>query len=180
MSNNNTRKDLWIKDMIARRYLLVYRDGSIWRCTKADGQGNLLSKEYRQVVVQTHKKSGRVYFNVTWKGITKSVLVNRVVALRYLPNPQNLPQVNHIDGDKANNADTNLEWSTGSDNERHAHRTGLKSGRGSANSNAKLTAAQVLEIRASRESVPELSRRYGVGRSTIANVLSRKSWTHID
>jgi len=50
--------------------------------------------------VQIHKATGRVYFNMTWRGITKSVLVNRVVALRFLPNPLGLPQVNHIDGNE--------------------------------------------------------------------------------
>lgn len=192
MSNNNSFKDRWIKDAIARRYLIVYEDGSIYRCAKADKDGNLLSRDYKLVQVQTHKPTGRVYFNMSWKGITKSVLVNRVVALRYLPNPLNLPQVNHVDGDKSHNylrqptpelverwGEFQLEWSSGSDNERHAHRTGLKTGRGSANSNAKLTAKDVLAIRASQETVAELAKRYGVGVSTIKNVLSGKSWSHV-
>ena len=96
-----------------------------------------------------------------------------------MPNPFDLPQVNHIDGDKENNAVTNLEWSTGSDNERHAHRTGLKTGRGSANANAKLTALDVEEIRASQATVPELMARFGISRSTIANILSRRTWKHV-
>lgn len=173
------QKDRWIVDMIRKRYLIVHEDGTIWRCVKADKDGNLLSKEYRQVIVQVHKKSGRVYANFTWRGFTKSALINRIVALRFLPNPLNLPQVNHKDGNKEHNALSNLEWSSGSDNEKHAHRTGLKSGRGSANSNAKLTASDVLVIRASRKSIAELSREYGVGRSTIANVVEGKSWQHL-
>ncbi|MTH61129.1 hypothetical protein [Paracoccus litorisediminis] len=185
-------RDLWIKDMIRRRYLIVHEDGSIFRCIKADDAGNLLSTEYRQIKVQVHKKSGRVYFNAKWRGITKSYLVNRVVAIRFLPNPLNLPQVNHVDGDKEHNylrqptqelrdkwGEFQLEWSSGADNERHAHRTGLKSGRGSANSNAKLTADQVLAIRASRKTPTELACEYMVGRSTILNVLNGKSWSHL-
>ena len=185
-------KDAWIVDAIRKRYLIVHESGEIWRCVKADPDGNLLSKEYRQVQVQVHKPSGRVYFNMSWRGFTKSVLVNRVVALRFLPNPDRLPQVNHVDGDKEHNylrqpteelrakwGEFQLEWSSGSDNEKHAHRTGLKSGRGSANSNAKLTATDVLVIRESRESVAELSKRFGVGRSTIANVKSGKAWSHV-
>lgn len=182
MSNNKEWKDRWIVDAIKRRYLVVERDGTIWRCLRADEDGNLLSKEYRKVKQQVHKRSGRVYFNMTWRGITKSVLVNRVVALCYLPNPNKLEQVNHIDGNKENNAVWNLEWASGSENERHAHRTGLKSGRGSANSQARLTAAQVLEIRAAAEkgeSSAEIARRYGIGRSTVVNIVSRRTWTHI-
>lgn len=179
MSNNKPAKDRWILDAIRKKYLLVQEDGSIYRCAKADDQGNLLSTDYRLVKVRTHKKSGRIYLNMTWRGFTKSVLVNRVVALAFLPNPEGLEQVNHIDGDKANNAVSNLEWSSGSDNEKHAHRTGLKSGRGSANSNAKLTANDVLAIRASEKTIQELMSEYGVGRSTISNILNGKTWTHV-
>ena len=179
MSNNKPMKDRWILDMIRKKYLIVYEDGSIYRCEKADDQGVLLSTNYRLIKVRTHKKSGRIYANITWRGFTKSVLINRVVALRYHPNPLNLEQVNHKDGIKAHNSKDNLEWSSGSDNEKHAHRTGLKSGRGSSNSNAKLTASDVLVIRASQKNIQELATEYGVGRSTISNVLRKATWQHI-
>lgn len=179
MSNNKTWKDQWIKDAIVKRYLVVREDGSIYRCIRADKDGNLQSTTYKKVAYRTHPKSGRVYFNLQWRGITKSVLVNRVVALRFLPNPDGHEQVNHIDGNKENNALSNLEWSSGSENERHAHRTGLKSGRGSANSNAKLTANDVLAIRASQEKPAELAKRYGVGRSTITNIIAGRTWQHV-
>lgn len=179
MSNNKSWKDNWIKDAIRKRYLLVQEDGTIYRCAKADDDGVLQSKDYRIVKVRTHKKSGRIYFNMTWRGFTKSVLVNRVVALRFHPNPLNLEQVNHISGDKTDNSAKNLEWASGSDNEKHAHRTGLKSGRGSANSNAKLTATDVQTIRASQKTIQELCDEYGVGRSTVINILNRRTWTHV-
>lgn len=172
-------KDEWIKDALAKRYLIVNEDGTIYRCKKADKEGNLLSKAYSLVAQQVHKPTGRVYFNMTWRGFTKAVLVNRIVAWRFYPNPFNLPQVNHIDGDKENNAKSNLEWSSGSDNEKHAHRTGLKTGRGSANANAKLTADDALAIRGSREDITTLAERFGVSRSTIVNVLNRNTWSHI-
>lgn len=173
-------KDKWIKWALFKRYLVVKPDGSIYRATGHDKEtGEITSREYRKVVVQVHKPTGRVYFNLTYMGITKSVLVNRVVAWAFHPNPLNLPQVNHLDGNKENNSKDNLEWATASENEKHAHRTGLKSGRGSANSNAKLTAADVLEIRASSETPSELARRYGISRSTIVNILNRKSWKHV-
>lgn len=179
MSNNRLWKDGWIKDAILKRYLVVREDGTIYRCKKADGDGKLLSDQYGKVAYRTHPKSGRVYFNLSFRGFTKSVLVNRVVALRFLPNPLKLEQVNHKDGDKENNALSNLEWASGSENEKHAHRTGLKSGRGSANSNAKLTANDVLEIRASQEKPAKIAARYGVGRSTIANIIAGRTWTHV-
>lgn len=45
--------------------------------------------------------------------------VNRLVALAFIPNPYNLPQVNHKDGNKANNSFTNLEWVDNSGNMKH-------------------------------------------------------------
>lgn len=173
-------KDRWIADAIMRGYIVVKQDGSILRCKRADKIGNVFKdKGYDLVKPQIHKKSGRVYFNMVWRGITKSVLVNRVVAIRFLKNPGNLAQVNHIDGDKENNALSNLEWCSSSDNERHAHKTGLKSGRGSSNSNAKLTAECVVAIRESQEDLQVLADRYGVSRSTIYNITQNKTWRHL-
>lgn len=57
--------------------------------------------------------------------ICKSYLVHRIVAETFLPNPNNLPTVNHKDGNKLNNRLDNLEWMTRSDNQQHAIKTGL-------------------------------------------------------
>lgn len=172
-------KDRWIKSAIYAGYIIPQRDGTILRRVSASADGKRLSAQVRTVSYQIHKKTGRVYFNLTWLGITKSVLVNRVIALAFLPNPLDLPQVNHISGNKEENAVTNLEWSTGSDNEKHAHRTGLKTGRGSSNANAKLTAADVEAIRSSRAPIHEIMAEYNIARSTISNIIKRKTWKHI-
>lgn len=176
---NSFNKDAWIKDALVKRYLIVTSDGTIRRCSRASRAGELMSNTWAIVKPRTHKSTGRVYFNLTWRGVTKSVLVNRVVALRFLPNSHNLPQVNHIDGNKQNNAVSNLEWASGSENERHAHRTGLKTGRGSANANAKLTANDVCEIRQSKESAAFLASKYNVSRSTIFAIVNNKTWRHL-
>lgn len=56
----------------------------------------------------------------------KSHRLHRLVAQTYLPNPENKPQVNHMDGNKENNMLCNLEWMTHSENVQHACDTGLR------------------------------------------------------
>ena len=170
-------KDQWIRLALHRGHIDVDRRGNVYRRVR---KGEELI--WKRMKVRTHTATGRVYLNITFMGKTKSVLVNRIVALRYLPNPLNLPEVNHIDGVKAHNAVTNLEWASRSEQERHAFATGLKSTRGSQNSNAKLTSGQVLEIRQKAEAGktnPELAKEYGVATSTIRGVIERKTWSHL-
>ena len=59
-------------------------------------------------------------------GSRRSIPVHRLVCAAFYDNPEDKRCVNHIDGDKANNHVSNLEWATHSENEKHAYRIGLK------------------------------------------------------
>ena len=72
-------------------------------------------------------KGRKNYRMVTLREDGKQVgkLVHILVAQAFIPNPKNLPQVNHIDGNGKNNNVSNLEWSTAGDNIKHSVEAGL-------------------------------------------------------
>lgn len=70
---------------------------------------------------------GKKYLIVTYtsNGNQRRAYVHRLIATAFIPNPDHLPQVNHIDGDPRNNRISNLEWCTAQRNVEHAFETGL-------------------------------------------------------
>ena len=84
-----------------------------------DGRVRSNLRDGRILKTQFDKK-GYARVRVTIQGVKKSLKVHRLVAQLYVPNPDNLPQVNHIDGDKTNNSASNLEWVSNYDNAQHA------------------------------------------------------------
>ena len=111
-------------------------------------------------------------------------LVHRLVAKAFIPNPDNLPQVNHKDGNKRNNAVGNLEWVTAKGNFEHALSAGLrKSSVGSTNYNAKLDDATVREVvRLYREGMghTQIARILGnVKPPAIYKITTGRHWAHL-
>jgi len=107
--------------------------------------------------------------------------IGRLVAKHFIPNTQNKPQVNHIDGNKQNDCVDNLEWVTNVENILHAFKNGLHTGRGETHCKAKLISSQVIEIRklSKTHSNKQLAKIYGVTDSNINAIVKRKSWKHL-
>ena len=77
-------------------------------------------------VLKPSKNNRYAYVKLYRHSQHKIFRVHRLVALAFIPNPNNKPQVNHIDGNKMNNDSRNLEWCTQAENNRHAIDTGLQ------------------------------------------------------
>ncbi len=105
----------------------VTRSGRIWSYpkTKRNEKGMWLKP-----FIQSKKRVNGTIYSLASVGLRKNkkrrlFLVHRLIAITYIPNPENKPDVNHIDGDSLNNWDWNLEWNTKFENMQHAERTGL-------------------------------------------------------
>lgn len=111
----------------------------------------------------------------------KRMFVHRLVAEKYVPNPENKPQVNHINGIKTDNRACNLEWVTNQENRNHARENGLIVS-GEKVGGAKLDAEKVLYIRSNPDgmTVAELAEMFGVQRTTIRDVVKFRAWKSVE
>jgi hypothetical protein len=126
-------------------------------------------------VVRLHHPSG-------W---TVQKKVHLLVAAAFLPNPNNLPEVDHVEGNKNDCRACKLEWVTTAENQRRAIALGLKKPvRGEASGGAKLTDEKVREIRllakTTKTSHRKIGEMFGVKLLTIFNVVHRKTWAHVE
>lgn len=112
--------------------------------------------------------------------------VHKAVAESFIDNPDNLPMVNHKDGNKLNNHIENLEWCTNAENLQHAAKNNLLCiYHGEENINAKLNNEAVCFIRANYIPYDKtfgtrgLARKFGVDHKTIIRVLNNETWCSI-
>lgn len=88
-------------------------------------EGRVRNDETGRIKALGKRHDGYYKVDLYSEGSRSSERVHRLVAQAFIPNPNNKPQVNHIDGNKINNSVENLEWVDGSENMIHAYNTGL-------------------------------------------------------
>jgi transposase len=157
-------------------------------------------KNYSKYVIKSNGEIYSLYKNITMNqvlqerigyyriqlkaddGTKNTLLVHRLVALAFIPNPENKPEVNHIDGNKLNNDVSNLEWTTKHENMKHAHLLKLRDNNGTGNPRNLLTEKEVLDIYdklLDGARVSDLATSYNVSRPTISDIKSKRNWQEL-
>jgi len=113
---------------------------------------------------------GYVQVRLSKLGESKTFLVHRLVAMAFIENPENLPQVNHLSGNKLDNSVENLCWTDASGNALHAYQTGLNTNCGCTHRLAVAVIDTVTgEIYCTEK---DFCDRYGINYSTGRNALN--------
>lgn len=152
----------------------VTRDGRIqsqWRRGTT-----VFSKEWRDL---SFSKDSKGYPGLTICNRTRrwKVRIHRLIAAAFVPNPDNLPCVRHLDGSRDHNAASNLAWGTYTDNEndKKAHGT-WEIGRESAGKLTKEQRGAAARWAADGLSQKEIAKRLNVSRPTVTRLLNKTTW----
>ncbi len=140
--------------------------------------GLLISKRTDKVLSQTVIKTGYLTHATRLggrNGDNKCFRIHRVVAEAFINNPDNKPEVNHINAVKTDNTKRNLEWVTSKENTAHAMELGLFINKpGIEHPSCKFSKEEVLEIRdklkTSGRSLRSIAKDYDVGKNTIRDI----------
>ena len=130
-------------------------------------------------------KDGYLKVNLYLGDVKKHFFVHRLVAIAFIPNPNNLPQVNHINGIKTDNHPENLEWCDCQYNITHAIKTGLrKNPPQGANHWASVypekTVIEICELlQSGKYSIRDISAKLNIPVSEINHIKSKKRWKYI-
>lgn len=174
----NSKVEIW-KDVLGYEGLYKISNlGNVLSCRKK--HGNYFWKEFKMA---THFDGSGYRFVVLQKEKEKKQpKLHRLIAEHFIPNSNNYPIVNHINGIKSDNSIENLEWCTQSQNILHSFKNGMSSQLGSKNAYSKLKEIDVLEIRKlvknnfSRKSI---AFKFNISLPTICDIIKLKTWKHV-
>lgn len=147
---------------------VVYNDGTIFSL-----------KNKTNMSLQKNPNGYLIVKLCNGKDDTKMFSISRLVAKHFIPNPYNLEEVNHIDGNTTNNNVDNLEWVSPQQNIQHKIHILGKEHRGSKNGMAKLNLQQVDKIKELYRcgySQKELGKKYNISQSKISLIVNEKSY----
>lgn len=143
--------------------------------------GLVRNDERNRLLKNRIRDDGYISVVLTNHGKQREFLLHRLVATAFIPNPENKPEVNHINGVKSCNYDYNLEWVTGCENIQHAYDTGLNKGKkirtGRTPEHVIRGICELLESGTDLSFV-QIGEKFGVDRSVVMNIYHKLS--HVD
>lgn len=147
------------------------------------GQARTVKRPHRLLGLRVYR-GGYLRTTISTKNRQQHRPIHRLVAEAFIglpPTPNH--QINHIDGNKTNNRADNLEWCTVQENQLHAYAIGLSTPRrGTQHGRAKLSEAQVIEIRGLLGTMPQhaIAAIFNVRQPQIHRIATRKLWGHLE
>lgn len=138
-----------------------------------------MCKSKMKVLDRCNKRYSQISIYKDGKG--RKFLVHRLVAIAFIPNKKNHPQVNHLDFDRHNNHVSNLEWTDAIGNAQHAvaggkYKNGLK---GEDHPGSILTVKNILHIRKKKLRSKDYCALYNIEASHVTAIWKRKIWKHV-
>lgn len=156
---------------------IVSDEGKIYS-TKNIGRG-----KYHKEIKQRKNSDGYFCITVGTNGNRRTASVHRLIALAFLPNPDGLEEVDHIDNNRENNNVCNLQWITSFDNKKKIpFETRSKSHSGEMNGRSTVTENDVREMRKLYNdgmSIDKIRRKYGIPWSTASNIVKFATWKNV-
>ena len=126
--------------------------------------------------------TGYYFVNLYKDGKKKTTSAHRLVARIHIPNPENKPNVNHIDFDRSNNSVENLEWVTQKENVAHTHKHGRNADfKGERSPNHKITTEVAKKIKYGHKGKTNkaVGLLYGLGDEQVRRIRKGLRWKHI-
>lgn len=148
--------------------------------------GRIFSMSTFKYLTWQESDDGYLKISLWYKQKSYKRSAHRLVALAYIPNPENKPEVNHIDGNKKNNTVANLEWVTAKENTAHAMKLGTKwyyGAKGMKNGRSVFTDEQIREacqlLEEGVKTPKEISKLTGVSKMCLYQIRFENGWPHI-
>ncbi len=180
----DTEKEIWENILNYEGFYQISNLGNVRSLDRFITINNKLSFKKGKIMVVSENNKEYKQISLSKNNKLKTFKIHRLIALAFIPNPNNYPYVNHIDGNKKNNNIINLEWCTAQMNIKHAYDMGLMNAPKGKNSGAsKLKDEDILNIFIlNKEGLGhrKIAKIYNISRVAIKIVLQRKSWRHIE
>lgn len=147
----------------------IYPDGRVFRIS--NGKFVYPCKANGYLVVSLHKE-----------GVRKTHFLHRIIASHFIPNPENKPQVNHINGVRYDNRVENLEWATAKENINHYYENHYDPSKDKRTHNRRLTSQAVIKIRemlVSGIKVTDIAKQFEVLPCIISQIKHNKTYQNI-